>query len=212
MIPSAATFPSGLRPLVIASHNRRKAREMERILSPALARPILTLADFPGAPEPEETGMTYEENATIKARAGALATGEEVIADDAGLEVDALDGAPGLYSKRFGGEALPFPEKIARLLQLLKDVPDERRTARFRCWVALALPGEESVRTFEGVCEGSIARKAGGSNGFGYDPIFVVAGVGRRMAELSDAEKDAASHRGVVLAKALEALRADERP
>ena len=162
---------------------------------------ILTLADFPGAPEPEETGSTYEQNALIKARSGAKATGRLCIADDAGLEVDALDGAPGLYSKRFGGESLPFPEKIAKLLGLIEG---QIRTARFRCWVALHDPASGEEGTFEGVCEGAIAEAPRGANGFGYDPIFLPdAAPGRTMAELASEEKHAVSHRGIVLAKAL---------
>src|SRR4051812_7820644 len=110
--------------LVIATHNRRKAGEMVEILSarfPGLE--LKTLADYPEAPEPEETGGTYAENAPIKAASGPASPGEPAPADDAGLEIDALEGAPGLYSKRFGGEDLPFPEKMARILDLMKDVP-----------------------------------------------------------------------------------------
>ena len=181
---------------------------MVTILSAALPdRRLLTLADFPGAPEPEETGADYEANALIKARSAVTATGEQCIADDAGLEIDALDGAPGLYSKRFGGEDLPFPEKIARILGLLGGVSDTDRTARFRCWVALASPdGREE--TFEGVCEGRIAKSPSGNGGFGYDPIFYLPELGRTMADLTPGEKHAVSHRGVVLAEAIEALRA----
>lgn len=195
-----------MRPLVVATFNARKGREMMRLLDPALDRPVLTLQDFPVAPEPEETGTTYAENAAIKARAGAEHTGEETIADDAGLEVDALGGEPGVYSKRFGGEDLPFPEKIALLLRRLSGVPERERTARFRCAVAIASPGEEP-RLFESVCEGSIAFSPRGENGFGYDPIFVVAAVGKTMAELTDEEKDRVSHRGEVLRSAIRALR-----
>lgn len=187
------------KPLVIATHNRKKAGEMVTILSAALPdRRLLTLADFPGAPEPEETGSDYEANALIKARSGLVATGEECVADDAGLEIDALDGAPGLYSKRFGGEDLPFPEKIAKILELLKDVPEAKRTARFRCWVAWISPSGEE-RTFEGVCEGRIAFAPSGNGGFGYDPIFLLPELGRTMADLTSGEKHAVSHRGIVL-------------
>ena len=192
--------------LVVATHNLKKAGEMVRILSAALPdRRLLTLADFPNAPEPEETGTTYEANALLKARSGVLATGEECVADDAGLEIDALDGAPGLYSKRFGGESLPFPEKIARILDLLKDAPEERRTARFRCWVALISPdGRE--QTFEGVCEGRVAPAPSGVGGFGYDPVFYLPELDRTMADLTPDEKHAVSHRGKVLAKLVRAL------
>lgn len=185
--------------LVIATHNRAKAGEMVTILGrrfPDLE--ILTLADYPGAPEPEETGGTYAENASIKAESAASFTGEWSIADDAGLEVDALGGAPGLYSKRFEGENTPFPEKIARLLQKIEAIPEEQRTARFRCCVALARPGE-ATRVFEATCEGVIAQEPRGAGGFGYDPIFYLPELGRTMAELTPDEKHAVSHRGQVL-------------
>ena len=191
---------------MIASHNRKKAGEMVDILShrfPGLE--ILTLADYESAPEPDEVGTTYAENAAIKALSAAVNTHEWSLADDAGLEIDALQGAPGLYSKRFGGEALPFPEKIARILELLRDVPAEARRARFRCCVALAAPDAEVVTAspptiFEATCEGAIAEHPSGAGGFGYDPIFLPDdGFGRTMADLSAAEKHHISHRGKVL-------------
>ena len=186
--------------LVIATHNRKKAGEMVTILSqrfPSLE--ILTLADFEGAPEPEETGTTYEENATIKAVSGAEFTGEWCLADDAGLELDALDGAPGLYSKRFGGEELPFPEKIAKILDLLAAVPEKGRGARFRCAIALAGPTGEP-RNWEATCEGRIAESPSGNGGFGYDPVFYLPELGCTMADLTAEQKHAVSHRGKVLA------------
>jgi XTP/dITP diphosphohydrolase len=188
--------------LVIATHNRKKAGEMEEILARRFPHlELRTLADYPGAPEPEETGATYAENAAIKSRSAARATGEWSIADDAGLEVDALDGVPGLYSKRFGGEDLPFTEKMALLLSKLVGVPDEQRTARFRCCVALTSPsGEDEV--FEAACEGRIATERKGEGGFGYDPVFFLPELGRHMAELTPEEKHAISHRGKVLAMA----------
>jgi XTP/dITP diphosphohydrolase len=185
--------------LVIATHNRHKAGEMQTILGarfPSLE--ILTLADFPGAPEPEETGSTYGENAAIKALSACAFTGEASIADDAGLEVDALEGAPGLYSRRFEGDETPFPLKMAKILQLLDRLPPEKRTARFRCNVAYAVP-KKMVRHFEAVCEGQIARQPSGTGGFGYDPIFYLPSIGCSMAELSSEEKHEVSHRGAVL-------------
>ncbi|HEY0867337.1 MAG TPA: RdgB/HAM1 family non-canonical purine NTP pyrophosphatase [Fimbriimonas sp.] len=185
--------------LVIATHNRKKAGEMIQILSrrfPSLDLP--TLADYEGAPEPEEDGSTYAENARIKAESAARFTGEWSLADDAGLEVDALEGAPGLHSKRFAGESTPFPEKIQRLLALLGQVPDDRRTARFRCCVALAGPDRETL-VLEATCEGMIAREPSGQGGFGYDPIFHLPDMGRTMADLTAEEKHAVSHRGKVL-------------
>jgi XTP/dITP diphosphohydrolase len=160
---------------------------------------LRTLADYPESPEPEETGSTYQENAAIKAISSTRFTGEWSVADDAGLEIDALDGAPGLYSKRFGGEDLPFPDKIARILDLMDGVPPERRTARFRCCVALESPDGESA-VFEATCEGRIAESPMGTGGFGYDPIFLPNDTpGRTMADLTADEKHSISHRGKVL-------------
>jgi len=187
--------------LVVATHNRKKAGEMVTILSarfPSLK--ILTLADFSGAPEPEETGMTYAENAAIKAVSALEFTGEWCVADDAGLEIDALEGAPGLYSKRFGGEDLPFPEKIKKILGMLADVPESGRSARFRCHVALAAPGTEVV-DFGAICEGRISIEPSGGGGFGYDPIFYLPELGCTMADLSAGKKHQISHRGKVLAQ-----------
>lgn len=183
--------------LIIATHNRKKAGEMVTILSrrfPSIE--ILTLADFDGAPEPEEIGTTYADNASIKAESAFAFTGEWCVADDAGLEIDALDGAPGLYSKRFGGEDLPFPEKMAKILDLLSDA--ESRAARFRCNVALIGPNHP-VRVFESTCEGLIAEEPSGSGGFGYDPIFWLPELNCCMADLTADQKHQISHRGKVL-------------
>lgn len=187
--------------LVIATHNKKKMGEMLQILSEKL--PMLelkSLNDFDAAPEPEETGATYAENAEIKAQSAAAFTGEWSLADDAGLEIDALAGAPGVHSKRFEGEGTSFPEKMARILERMKEIPDEKRTARFRCCVALAQPdGATPIVTFEATCEGIIAREMRGNNGFGYDPIFFLPDLSCTMAELSSDEKHAISHRGKVL-------------
>lgn len=183
--------------LIIATHNRKKAGEMMTILSRRFPEiEILTLADFEGAPEPEETGTTYAENAGIKAQSAFDFTGEWCVADDAGLEIDALDGAPGLYSKRFGGEELPFPEKMAKILKMLEG--DENRAARFRCNVALVGPNHP-VKVFESTCEGRIADQPSGSGGFGYDPIFFLPELGCCMADLTAEQKHQISHRGKVL-------------
>ena len=182
--------------LVIATHNKKKAGEMLTILHerfPALE--LRTLVDYPGAPEPEETGTTYAENAAVKADSAAAFTGEWCLADDAGLEIDALEGAPGLYSKRFGGESLPFPEKIALILSRMGERP---RGARFRCCIALAHPGAQT-RVLEATCEGQVALQPSGNGGFGYDPIFFLPDQNRTMADLTAAEKHAVSHRGKVL-------------
>ena len=185
--------------LVIATHNRKKAGEMVTILSrrfPELE--ILTLADYPGAPEPEETGTTYAENASIKAENACAFTNEICVADDAGLEVDALGGEPGLYSKRFAGEETPFPEKMRIILERLTGMCAQQRAARFRCCVALAKPGEP-IEVFEATCEGRIAEEPSGGGGFGYDPIFYLPELGCTMADLTADQKHAISHRGKVL-------------
>ena len=190
------------RRLVIATHNRKKAGEMIQILSARFPElEFKTLADYPNAPEPEETGITYAENATIKSESATAFTNEWSLADDAGLEIDALDGAPGLHSKRFEGEDTPFPQKMARILDLLKNVPEEKRTARFRCCIALTEPTKSKTQTtiFEATCEGRIALQPSGSGGFGYDPIFYLPQLGCTMADLTAEQKHAISHRGKVL-------------
>ncbi len=193
------------RKLVIATGNRKKGTEMAQILSET-GLEILTLADFPGADQDvEETGSTYAENAAIKARAAVAATGLVCIADDAGLEIDALDGQPGLYSKRFLGEETPFPEKMRRILEMLRDVPDERRGARFNCAVALATP-DGKLYECRGICEGRIAHEMRGEYGFGYDPIFLLPELGSHMAELPPEEKHKISHRGKALTCAKQVL------
>lgn len=187
--------------LVIATHNRAKAGEMTAILGsrfPSLH--LLTLADYPGAPEPEEIAETYAENAAIKALSAAEFTGECSLADDAGLEIDALGGAPGVFSKRFEGEDTPFPVKMARILERMEGLPEESRGARFRCFVALARPHQATLM-FDAICEGRIALAPSGSGGFGYDPIFFLPELDCCMAELTPAQKHAVSHRGKVLAK-----------
>lgn len=182
---------------------------MTTIISPALpVLELLTLADFPGAPEPDETGDTYHENAAIKAKSAAQFTGEWALADDAGLEIDALSGEPGVHSKRFEGVDVPFAEKMRRILDRMKDVPSEKRTARFRCSVALAAPASEPM-LFESTCEGLIATIPSGSGGFGYDPIFYLPELGCTMAELTPEQKHAVSHRGKVLREVIEFLKAN---
>lgn len=188
-----------IKTLVIATHNRKKAGEMVMILSqrfPDLQ--LKTLADYPEAPEPEETGTTYAENASIKSESAVKATGEWALSDDAGLEIDALGGQPGLHSKRFEGEDTPFPTKMARILEMLDGVPEDSRTARFRCCIALTNPTGET-RVFEATCEGVIAEQPSGGGGFGYDPIFWLPELGCTMADLTADQKHAISHRGKVL-------------
>lgn len=189
--------------IVLATRNHAKGIEMAQILSDTGIR-VLTLADFPevlAAPEPEETGCTYMENALIKAHDTCTRTGIVAVADDAGLEIDALDGQPGVYSKRFLGEETAFPVKMTRVLTLMKDTPEEQRGCRFQCAVAIVTPdGREYECT--GVCEGKVAHEQRGEYGFGYDPIFYLPQLGRHMAELRPEEKHEISHRGMALAKA----------
>ncbi|HOK53296.1 MAG TPA: XTP/dITP diphosphatase [Armatimonadota bacterium] len=194
-----------MRILVIATGNPGKAREISRILAD-LDFDIRTLKDYPPMPEPEENAETFAGNAEIKALAAANHTGELAIADDSGLVVDALDGAPGVYSSRFAGENATDEERNEKVLQLLKDIPDDQRTARFVAVAAIAEPGR-IIATTEGKVEGIIAREPKGSNGFGYDPIFYVPEFGKTTAELSSEQKDAISHRGEAFRKAKEVLR-----
>lgn len=184
--------------VVIATHNVKKAGEMLTILGrrfPAIE--FKTLADYPGAPEPDETGDTYPENAAIKADSACKFTGELCIADDAGLEIDFMNGEPGVHSKRFAGEETPFPEKMRIILDTLGET--ENRGARFRCYVAIARPGAET-ELFSATCEGVIAHEPSGNGGFGYDPIFHLPEMGCTMADLTAEQKHAISHRGKVLA------------
>lgn len=185
--------------IVIATHNRKKAGEMLQILSKRLPSiRFQTLDDYPGAPEPDETGTTYEENATIKAESACDVTCFPSLADDAGLEIDVLEGAPGLHSRRFEGIETPFDQKMQRILHLLDGLPDDQRSARFRCCVAFARPGQKT-ELFEATCEGRIAQTPSGKGGFGYDPIFYLPQLGCTMADLTAEEKHTVSHRGKVL-------------
>lgn len=178
--------------LLIASNNAGKVREYRDVLGD-LPLELVTPADIGLDLEVEETGTTYEENARRKALAFARRSGLVTLADDSGLEVDALGGEPGLHSHRYaaGSDA----DRYRLLLERLKDVPPEQRTARFRCLAVLATP-EGETHTFEGVCPGVIIDTARGKGGFGYDPVFLLPEIGETMAELSPEEKNALSHRG----------------
>ena len=198
-------------PILIATGNAGKAREFREILSaPQAGRPALRfadLADHPNATEVEETGTTFQENACLKAAGYARQFKCWALADDSGLEVDALGGSPGVYSARWAamhdagkGDAA----NNAKLLEQLRDVPEASRTARFVCVLALSDPAGQVVLTARDVVEGQILRSPRGANGFGYDPLFLVAGTELPTAELPAAEKHRISHRG----KALRLLRA----
>jgi XTP/dITP diphosphohydrolase len=184
--------------LVIGSSNPGKLREYREILA-GLDVELIAPTDLdPVPPEPAEDAMTFAENAGAKARAYAAASGFQTVADDSGLEVYALRGAPGVRSRRFFGEDASAEERNARLLALLDGVLD--RSARFVCVTALASP-DGRVELFEGEVHGEIAESPRGSAGFGYDPVFVIAGDGRTIAELTSAEKHRVSHRGLAGAK-----------
>jgi XTP/dITP diphosphohydrolase len=186
--------------LVAATMNPGKLREMKRLLD-GLGCEVVGLEACPDHVPPEETGSTYLENARIKARAAVRATGLPCFADDSGLEVDALDGAPGIHSARFDGLAGTAGSRNRKLLSLLEGVEPTRRTARFRAVVVLLVPGARGLdeHVFEGVLEGSIATEPGGEGGFGYDPVFLVPSLGVTVASLPAGAKDEVSHRGQAL-------------
>jgi len=188
-----------LRPhrLVLATRNRKKLKELQEILS-ELPLELLTLDAFPDAPEVEETGHTFDENARLKAETVGRALGEWVLADDSGLEVDALGGAPGVISARYSGANATDASNRLKLLQALVDVPQEQRGARFRCVIVLVAP-DGRVWQASGACEGRILEAERGTGGFGYDPLFWVEAWGRTMAELSAEEKHGVSRRGEAL-------------
>lgn len=182
--------------VLVATANRHKVEEIGEILR-GFPVELVDLRDFPPVDPPAETGSNYYENALLKARFYSAHTGLPALADDSGLEVDALDGAPGLYSARFGSESMPHSEKIQLVLKLLGERTDAERSARFRCCCVLAYPDRpEHIVQCEETCEGTIANAPRGEAGFGYDPIFLVGGGPRTMAELSAEEKHAVSHRG----------------
>ncbi len=182
--------------LLIATHNPGKRDEIERILKPLGVNVVLPDEMGIDLPQVDETGETFEQNAMLKAVSGCSFSGMPCISDDSGLCIDALNGAPGVYTARYGGEDLPFPEKIKKLLDEMADVPSDKRSARFVCCVCCVFPDGTRI-TSRGECEGSIAYKASGTTGFGFDPVFVVDG--RSFSEFSDEEKDNVSHRGKAL-------------
>jgi XTP/dITP diphosphohydrolase len=186
-------------PLLIATTNPGKLREIRRLLAD-LPVPLCSLADTPAINEPDEHGATFAANARDKARYYAWATGLMTVADDSGLEIAALDGAPGVHSARFPGDS--YREKFHELFRLMDERGARESAARFVCAVALAR-GDEILFETEGIVEGTITREPRGTGGFGYDPIFFYPPLGRTLAELSEREKSAVSHRG----RAFRALR-----
>jgi len=193
--------------LILATNNAGKVRELSEIMRKAkLDITVRGLMDYPGYQAPEENGDSFGENARIKAVAAAEALGEVALADDSGLCVDALGGAPGVYSARFAGQGHDDDANIKKLLECMKDVPDGQRQARFVCSLCLAFPNGDFF-VAEGDCVGTIARERRGKNGFGYDPVFLLSD-GRMMAELSGTEKNLISHRGAAYQLVMPQLRA----
>ena len=183
-----------MRTLLLATSNQHKLEELRAILSD-LPFKLFSLQDLQVDMAVEETGATFAENAELKARAYAQASGMLTLADDSGLEIDALGGAPGIRSARYLGRETTYEERFRRILAQLNGLPVDRRTARFRCAIALVDPSG-STRIVEGVIEGVIAAMPSGKNGFGYDPIFFVPELGKTLAELAPEQKNRISHRG----------------
>lgn len=190
--------------LLIATNNQGKLKEIKEVFKNLKAELVSlneAISDF----EVEETGKTFKENAVLKAKEYAKKSGLITIADDSGLEIDALNGKPGVYSARFL-EGKPQKEKNQTILEMMRDTPEEEREARFKAVVAVATP-DGRAETAEGILEGKIAREARGENGFGYDPIFIPEGLSKTNAELKTEEKNKISHRGRAFRKAIKILR-----
>ena len=193
--------------LILATSNKDKAREIAEILSDT-PFVVTTMKEEGYDPDIVEDGKTFEENALIKARTvHALAKGAYVMADDSGLCIDALDGAPGIYSARFCGENSTYPEKFAKIFEMLKDVPEEKRTAKFVCSIAVVRP-DGSEFTVRGEVCGVLHEKPMGDGGFGYDPIFYVPEFGMTTAQMTKEQKNSISHRGKASRAMAEKLKA----
>ena len=192
--------------LVLASGNQKKLDEMRAILEP-LALKVVPQSDFQ-VPEAEETGLTFVENAILKARNAAAHTGLPAIADDSGLEVDALNGAPGIYSARFSGADASDAKNNALLIDMLGDLPDAPRTARYQAVLVLMRhPDDPTPLICQGTWEGEILLAPRGNGGFGYDPHFLIPELGVTAAEMEPAEKNRVSHPGQALKALMDALR-----
>jgi XTP/dITP diphosphohydrolase len=191
--------------LVIASNNRNKIREIEDKLSGLRGLTLIPLSRFQDPPVIIENGATFQENARIKAVSIAEFTGQPAMADDSGLVVDALGGRPGVLSARYGGTDATDRERCLMLMEEMRGISPERRSARFECVIAVAFPGGGTYYS-EGGCEGTIAGSMRGEHGFGYDPIFFLPNIGKTMAELTLEEKNKISHRAKALDGARELL------
>lgn len=199
------------RTIVLASRNASKTREVAELLAPQ-GFLVVPVTQFPGVPEVVEDGQTFAENAAKKAREVALAIGQWVIGEDSGLQVDALSGAPGIYSARFSGPDATDARNNAKLMKELEGVPDEKRGAGYVCSVALSSPSGEIRITAEGTCRGRMLREARGQGGFGYDPYFLIPEYHRTFGELSSLVKHRLSHRARAFARFIPMLQriADE--
>ena len=193
-----------MRKFIVATRNKGKLKEISEILKD-LPFEVISMEDAGIFKDIEETGNTFEENALIKAREVFKIAGEMVMADDSGLEVDYLNGAPGIYSSRFAGEGASDEDKNNKLFKMLEDVPFEKRTARFVCTIAVVFPDGRHF-TVKGTCEGNIANECQGENGFGYDPLFFLHEYKMTMAQMEPEEKNKVSHRGKALKLMLEKL------
>ncbi|MGN9864326.1 XTP/dITP diphosphatase [Bacillus swezeyi] len=198
-----------MKEVIIATKNEGKVKEFKEMLEPR-GYDVKSLLDIGYTAEIEETGHTFEENAMIKAETISKETGKVVIADDSGLSVDYLGGSPGVYSARYAGEEKNDLANLKKVLKELEGIEKEDRSARFRCALALCIPGQKT-KTVEGAVEGFIAEQPEGTNGFGYDPIFLVKDKDQTMAQLSSGEKNKISHRAEALKK-LSALLDEEEP
>ncbi|GAB3602223.1 RdgB/HAM1 family non-canonical purine NTP pyrophosphatase [Microbacterium aureliae] len=202
-----AEVVAGIAQIVLATHNPHKVEEFQAIVTEV--RPDLQVISYDG-PEPVEDGVTFAENALIKARAAAAHTGLPALADDSGICVDVLGGAPGVFSAYWAGHAKDAGANVALLLDQLSDIADPNRTARFVSTIALVVPGDASREdVVEGVWPGRLAHAPAGEGGFGYDPVFIPEGTERTVAEFSAREKNAESHRArafAALAPLLEGL------
>ena len=193
--------------LVIATSNEGKVAEFRDALA-ELEVEVISAKEVGVTQFPEETGQSYEENARLKAEYIALRTHSLALGDDSGLEVDALDGRPGLYSARFGGDLSP-DERVNYLLEQIRGVPTGERGARFVCNLVVASPGGD-INSFEGICEGEILEAPRGESGFGYDPVFYSHDLSKSFAEATREAKRRVSHRGRAVAKVLEWARGEE--
>lgn len=183
---------------IIATNNPKKLKELSRILTPLGISAVSAKETGVKLDEVDETGATFAENAFLKANAAFVKTGLPAVADDSGLSVDALDGRPGIFSARYAGEDATDADRYYKLLNEMKNVPEEKRAAHFTCSICCILPDGKKI-TAEGICEGKIAFEPFGNGGFGYDPVFVYNG--KSYAQLTPEEKDAISHRGKALRK-----------